>query len=149
AERALHAGVRGEARRLEPLLVPGRARVLGELPEESLRLLAQLPGERLVAEVSRRRGETRERVLGDREAEERAGDVRGLVRLVEHEQIERGQDEVLAGRLAHGEVREEHVIVRDDDVRALRRGLRALGEAVVAERAPVALALVCADREPR
>jgi hypothetical protein len=107
------------------------------------------PGELLVPEVGRRRREPPEGVLRQREAEELAGDLRCLVRLVEHEQVERGQHEVLPRRLAHGEVREEHVVVRDDDVRALRRRLRALGVAVVPERAAVALALLGADRELR
>jgi hypothetical protein len=147
AERALEGRVVGEARRLEPLLVPGRAGEVGERREQALRLLAKLSGELLVPEVGGRRGEPPEGVLREREAEELAGDLRGLVRLVEHEQVEGGQHEVLPRCLAHGEVREQHVVVRDDDVRALRDRLRPLGEAVVAERAAVALALLGADRE--
>ena len=87
-------------------------------------------------------------MLRQREAEELAGDLRCLVRLVEHEQVERGSTRSCPRRLAHGEVREEHVVVRDDDVRALRRRLRALGVAVVRNGQP-SPAVLGADGELR
>src|SRR5690606_30200864 len=75
AEGALENRVVGEARRLEPLLVAGRAGEVGERSEHALRLLAKLARELLVPEVSRRRGEPPEGVLRQREAEELASDL--------------------------------------------------------------------------
>ena len=87
------------------------------------------------------------------EAEELARDVGHLVPLVADGDVEGRQDEIAPCDLAQVQVQEQHVVVRDHHHGLLGADLGLGGEALLAEAALVALAVLARDRkalpEPR
>ena len=147
AEQVEELVVRHEAGRAKPDPVRPRPAELRERVAEGERGATQPIREEVEAELLERGDEAAQRGVADAVAEEVAGDVRRLVGLVEHDDVEGGQDDVLAGDVLDDQVREQQVVVGDDD--GARGGPRR-GEGVeagVVQRAVAAGAVLGADRE--